>query len=262
MDTIIPLGSAGADLRPTSDAAAPPRSPRLASYLFAAGAAAAVIAGIAGEALHGTFAAPRELIETVDLGIGARLSYEQAVARIKNATLASAVLGGVLGLTMGAAGGAAARSRRRAMVAGSVGLILGAAVGGQAAWALTPFADANRVRASDDLGYAILMHGAVWGAVGATAGLAFALGRGGGWKLMLRAALGGLIGALGGTVAYDLIGAAAFPMAETWSVLAQSPAARSIAYPCVAICASLGIAASLGVVARRPEMQGHIASAS
>jgi len=251
MDTTLPLGPAEADLQSTSTAAATPGSRRATILLLAAGVAAAVIAGTVGEAFHGTFAAPRELVEAADLGVGGHLSYEQAVARIKNATLASAILGGVLGLTMGLAGGATARSRRRAAIAGAIGLVLGGAVGAQAAWALTPFADANRIRASEDLGYAILMHGIVWAAVGATAGLAFGLGRGSGWKAILRAALGGIVGALAGTVAYDMIGAAAFPMAETWSVLAQTPAARTLAYPCVAICAALGIAASLGVVVRR-----------
>lgn len=245
MDMSLPVRTAEAA------ASATPHQQRPTALLLAAGIVAAVVAGIAGETLHGTFAAPRELVEAADLGVGARLSYEQGVARIKNATLAAAVLGGVLGLMMGIAGGATIGSRRRAVIAGLVGLVLGAAVGAQAAWALTPFADANRVRASDDLGYAILMHAAVWAAVGATAGIASALGRGTDWKLMLRAALGGLAGALVGTVAYDLIGATAFPMAETWSVVAQSPAARSLAYPCVALFASLGVAASLGVVARR-----------
>jgi hypothetical protein len=87
----------------------------------------------------------------------------------------------------------------------------------------------------------LLMHGGIWGAVGAAGGLAFGLGLGGRDRAA-RALIGGLLGALLGTVLYDLIGALAFPMSRTDFPVAADWPPRLLARLLVAGLAAAGTA--------------------
>jgi hypothetical protein len=67
---------------------------------------------------------------------------------------------------------------------------------------------------------------------------------------VLRSAAGGLIGALVGTLAYELIGALAFPLARTTDAISISKSTRLIA------CLAVSLGAILGALAARPSPPG------
>jgi hypothetical protein len=146
----------------------------------------------------------------------------ETVAAARNGALAFGVLGLFLGGCLGLAGGLARRSSF-AVAAGGLGSVLGFAAGVGASLALLPFCIASRIRYPDnELVISFLMHGAIWGLLGALAGLAFAVGLGE-RNLWVRALIAGFAGALVGAVAFDLIGAVAFsgartddPISRTW----------------------------------------------
>ena len=72
----------------------------------------------------------------------------------------------------------------------------------------------------------MLVHGGIWGPIGAAGGLAFALGLGGGPRSAFRATLGGLVGASLGTVLFEIVGAWFFPLAKTAYPIAVGAGAR------------------------------------
>ena len=117
----------------------------------------------------------------------------------------------MLGLGLGLAGGSIGRSIPRAVVAGVVGLLVGGAIGIGTARLLVPVYFANRE--ANDLIHPLLVHGGIWGAVAAVAGLAFGLGLGVGPGV--RTALAGAAAALLATVVYEIAGGLLFPTAMT-----------------------------------------------
>ncbi len=69
---------------------------------------------------------------------------------------------------------------------------------------------------------------------------------------MLKAALGGLIGAAIGTAVYELIAAAAFPAAHTTEPIALEWEPRLLARMLVAVLAAVVAAAVINMQAKRP----------
>jgi hypothetical protein len=145
------------------------------------------------------------------------------VADARNAALAFAALGACLGGCLGVAGGLARRSRAGAVTGGLLGVFLGLALGAGTSLALLPwFIKARYDFFEYDLLIAMIMHVVIWGLLGASAGLAFAVGLGES-RLGGRSLLAGLVGAVLGAMAFELIGAVAFtgantnyPISETW----------------------------------------------
>jgi hypothetical protein len=88
------------------------------------------------------------------------------------------------------------------------------------------------------------MHGGIWAAVGAAAGLAFGLGLGGRGR-WARGALGGLLGGVAATMVYELVGALAFPIDKTSQPVSATVVTRFFAQFAVAVLAAAG--AALGV---------------
>ena len=82
-----------------------------------------------------------------------------------------------------------------------------------------------------------MVHVGIWAAVGAAGGMAFGIGVGGRDRI-LRAAVGGLVGAALGAVAFELIGAVFFPMAETPKPVSESMVTRLLARLLVAVPAA------------------------
>ena len=113
--------------------------------------------------------------------------------------------GGFLGLAMGMAGGLARGSFFRVRAA-IVGLLLGMIVATSASLIVVSVFYKKYDPETGDLVLPMLMHGAIWSAVGASGGLVFglALGRQGRWKVTL---LGGLVGAAAATVVYEIVAA-------------------------------------------------------
>jgi hypothetical protein len=131
---------------------------------------------------------------------------------LRNALVSYGTLGAALGLGLGLAGGLIHRSVFRGVLAGATGLVFGGVTGVAMARVLAPVFYRNLT--ADDLTYSLIVHGGIWGAVGAVAGLAFRLGLGG-WGLMLRVMVGGAGAAVLAAAIYEFAGGVLFPGAMT-----------------------------------------------
>jgi hypothetical protein len=168
----------------------------------------------------------------------------RALAALQGAAASSGVFGGLLGLALGLAAGRARRPARWTWPAASVGLVLGATAGAVPPWIVIPLAGRSEDLSGADLGRSMLVHAALWVALGASAGLALGLGLGGRARAV-NGLLGGALGALVGIGAYDFIGALAFPLAGTGLPIPATPATRLMARLLVALGTSAGAAALL-----------------
>ena len=191
----------------------------------------AVAGLVAGLAAFGIGEATSELVppETVQQKVqgGTTTSLSRSTPRVvtRSGALAFGILGACLGGCLGIAGGLARRSASAAIVSGLSGAVLGLALGtgfSFAAFALYYWADDHYVL--DEMVKSVVLHGLIWAPLGAAAGLALAFGLGD-RRLGGRTLAAGLLGALMGAVAFDLIAAIVFPMvrtadpaAETWLV--------------------------------------------
>jgi hypothetical protein len=170
------------------------------------------------------------------------------MAAAKNASLAFGALGFCLGGLLGVAGGLARRSTTAALTGGLLGLVLGALLGAGVSRALLPFSLKAQVDYPDnELIVSLMMHGLIWGLVGASAGLAFAVGLGD-RRLVGRALLAGLLGAVLGAVAFEVIGAVFFTSANTSRPISETWLTRLLARLLVAI----GTAATLALLLPEP----------
>src|SRR5262249_54766424 len=137
------------------------------------------------------------------------------VADARNGAVAFGALGLCLGGCLGIAGGLARHSRAGAITGGLVGSLLGLALGTGVSLALLPqFISMRYDHFEYDLIIAMTMHGLIWGLLGAAAGLAFAVGLGEP-GLHGRSLVAGLVGAVLGAMAFEVIGALVFPGANT-----------------------------------------------
>ncbi len=175
-------------------------------------------------------------------GRDGRPSVEAAiVSAAKNAALAFGALGILLGGALGIAGGLARSSTPGAVTGGVLGVVLGALLGGGVSRAVLPKMIPWQLdNTEQELLIALLMHGLIWGLLGAAAGLAFAVGLGERRQLG-RSITAGLVGAVLGAVAFELLGAVFFTSAKTSFPISETWATRALARMLVA----LGIAATL-----------------
>jgi hypothetical protein len=149
-------------------------------------------------------------------------------ARLYSATLTFMAMGGLLGFALGAAGGAARPSLSAGAGAGVVGILLGTIAAGALSLLLIPVFFNKHDPQSGDLVLPLLIHGAIWSAIGSVGGLAFGLGLGG-RRHWLRGLLGGLLGGAAATIVYEVVGAVAFPSDHTDLPLASAVTARAMA---------------------------------
>jgi hypothetical protein len=176
------------------------------------------------------------------------------VATARNGALAFGVLGLFLGGCLGLAGGLARRSSF-AVAAGGLGSVLGFAAGVGASLALLPICIVSRIRYPDhDLLISFVMHGTIWGLVGAVGGLAFAVGLGE-RPLWVRALSAGFAGALIGAVAFDLMGVVAFPGSNTDDPISRTWVTRLMAR--LLVTAATAAAVSLILPVRSGEPSGR-----
>lgn len=219
-----------------------PTTARIRAMALAAGALAGLAAWLLGEA----FLTPFQPHVFVDQMFGQsieRVRFEdRADAEAKNAAFAFGLLGGSLGLALGLAGGLTRRSGRGAAVAGLAGLALGAAGSILASLALLPVyfhaESRDQVQLSQDVMLPLLVHAGIWATAGLAGGAAFGLGLGLRGGRLLNAALGGLIGALSGSVLYEAIGAAAFPTSQTTLPISVTWPTRLMARMLVTVAAA------------------------
>jgi hypothetical protein len=162
-------------------------------------------------------------------------------ANVKNATRMFGAFGALLGLMLGLAGGWARGNARAAWSAGASGLIAGLVTGAAGPALIVRAYHHWQSDGADDLIVSMAMHSGLLISLGAAGGLALAIGSGN-MRRLAHAALGGAVGAVLGAVVYDLIGAFAFPFANTADPLATTAAARFLELIIPAIAIALGAA--------------------
>ncbi len=195
-----------------------------------AGVVAGLLAFGLGEAVYGLIPAETSKIQTLGNVVTAQTGQTLEVAAVRNAALAFGVLGLCLGGTFGLAGGMIGRRPTIATLgAFGLGAIVGALAAAGVSLALVRQALQTAERYPEyELPIAIVMHAAIWGVAGAVAGLAFAVGRGVP-RYWPRALAAGFAGGLLGAIAFDLIGAAIFPLANTGEALSTTWPSRLLA---------------------------------
>jgi hypothetical protein len=211
---------------------------------------------VAGLAAFGIGEATSDLVppDTVkfDFFGAARAQVTRDTQRVvtRTAALAFGVLGVCVAGGLGIAGGLARRSASACVPSGLFGAVLGGILGAGGALALLPFSmEMRSEHPNNDLVFGILLHGIIWGPLGATAGLAYVLGLGQP-RLIGRAMVAGFAGAVVGSVAFDLIGGFAFPLAKTDSAISLTWESRLFAR--LMVSSSTAAVVALLVPALRP----------
>jgi hypothetical protein len=217
-------------------------------YALLAGLVAGIISGIGGELVWPKVRAaqtPRIIpYPTAE-------DYEIIIAgQAKSTEVSFFQEGAVLGAVLGLAGGLCSRSVRRGLFAGVVGMVLAGAIAAGAAHWLLPVYYRNVDPQGHDLTLPVLTHGGIWLPVGAMAGLAFGLGLGGRAR-WARGALGGFLGAVVATMAYEAIGAVAFPLDKTHHPVPATVVTRLFAQLTVAVLVAMVAAMGAGDAPRR-----------
>ena len=167
----IPGQTEDGDVTKAATSSPPGSRPRSNGQVWAIALAFGLTAGLfawgAEEATYGLFRP--QLFPVVILRMPSlQPSREsQNTADIKNATLAFAFLGCLTGLAMGFAGGVAGRSPVRGMVVGVVAMLLGGLIAAGASLVLLPAFFRQLVPDPSDLLTPIMIHGGIWGAIGA-----------------------------------------------------------------------------------------------
>jgi hypothetical protein len=169
------------------------------------------------------------------------------LAMLKEASCLLGSFGALLGLGVGLVAGWLEAGHQRAIFAGAVGFLAGAIAGAVPVWLVIPAYNRAEELTSGDLERSLVMHYALWTALGAASGLALGVGLGD-WKKLGAAILGGAVGVVIGASAYDLLGSWAFPLSETGKPFAATPAPRLMAMLFLAVSAASGacLAVSLG----------------
>jgi hypothetical protein len=153
--------------------------------------------------------------------------------------LTAASLGATLGLGLGLVGGLARGSIASAIRGGLAGLLLGGVAGGGAAMGLLSIYYANYDPRTEDLLLSLATHAGPAAAIGAATGAALGLGLRG---RVIQALAGGMLGAIGGAVLYEIIGALALPFARTGAPMAAAMGPRLLLPLLIAVPAALGAA--------------------
>ena len=173
-----------------------------------------------------------------------KLNQEKDVADGRNAAIAYGFLGAATGLALGLTAGLSRRSARSALFGGLAGLVLGGLAPALVAPWVVPLHRKLYWPETPDLKLPIMVHGAMWCALGTAAGLAFGIGLGD-RRRVAQAAIGGFLGALLATVLFDALGAIAFPFSRADLPIAETVPVRLLSRLLVAAGVALGAAWSV-----------------
>lgn len=222
-------------------APAPVSSVRIWALALAAGLAAGFVSWYGGEAVDGHFKPTLVSVRVMQSESMQPSSESLATTETKNSALVFAILGGALGLALGLSGGLARGDFPAALKAGLVGLFLGTLIGAGATAVVVPAYQRLFDRVSDNLIPPLIAHGAIWSVIGAGAGLAFGVGLGG-RAAATRCLMGGLVGGLFGTIAFEIIAAAKYPFDRTFQPISLTSSSRMVARFSVTILTAVGVA--------------------
>ncbi len=219
-----------------------PRFLRWMIFAAIAGLAAGVTSWGIGDAFLNTFKTPLSAVQIGPITLMQATTPSTNATNAKNATLTFVILGTILGLFLGAAGGILRAAPLRAVLAGFAGIILGGLSAGLASWPLLGIYYRQHVPDPNDLLFPLLVLGGIWSVIGAAGGLAFCLG-GGGSRHLLNAASSAFLGVLLATVVYEVIGITVFPDSHPTDPLTLSSPLRMLAR--VLVCTSAAVGAAM-----------------
>jgi MFS family permease len=201
-----------------------------------------VLVAVAGAWIASTVADRFRINENVEEGTrvkgavgGTRLVIRNAA---QNAAVAYALLGAILSLSLGITAGCFSQrfSMTRIATAGLAGIALGGLFGGASSYVLTP-SYLHRLGTAD-ITLSVLIHLAIWSAIGAAAGFAFGVGCGA-RKVFAGSLIGGITGGALAAVLFD-VGGAFFPLARTERPLAELAETRLAAAALLSVFVVLG----------------------
>jgi hypothetical protein len=173
-------------------------------------------------------------------------------AEMKNTAITYGMLGGLLGLTLGIAGGWLSGRAPRAVIGGVIGLVLAGAVGASLFAAVVPVFY-RRLDPESGLGLMLMTRGLAWTGLGAAAGLGFGLGLGG-TRAIVAGLVGGLVGAFLGSIAFEVFNSLLFPVLRAYEPIPGNDDAglpRLLAHLLIAGFTAFGVA--YAIVDQRPK---------
>jgi hypothetical protein len=235
---------------PAEALAAVVRQGRLLGMALVAGLLAGVAAWLAGEAILEAYRA--DLSPKVRREADAQAIRRSARAHLASASGTYAALGAIVGVSLGLAGGLARRSASAGARAALLGCVVGAIAGVSTSLLVLPNFFKNHDPQSIDLVSPMLTLGSICSSVGAAGGLAFGIGLGGRDR-WLKSLGGGLLGAALATVAYEVIGAIAFPTDKTELPISQTPTTRAMLHVLIATLTAVGSALALTLSSKKRE---------
>ena len=244
------------DAVPPTEGTPPPEStgeaglPRfLVLWAIVVALAAGVLAWAGGEATYDFYRPSKEA--AAEPYAFKQLNQERDIADGRNAAIAYGMLGAAVGLGLGAAAGLSRRSTRGAVSGGLAGLILGGIAPALIAPWVVPLHRKWYWPETPDLKLPIMVHGTMWCALGAAAGLAFGIGLGN-RRWLPRTVVGGLIGAALATILFHALGAILFPYSRADLPIAETQGVRLLSRLLVAVGVAIGVAWSVRETRRKP----------
>ncbi len=165
----------------------------------------------------------------------------EMAAKVASAARVYGVLGAALGLSLGIAGYLSRRKPVKAWVPALLGAGLGALAGYATSYAGVPMFERSRLTHPVELMPSMLLHGSIWGAIGAACGLTFGVGAGVRPILLVRCLLGGLVGALVGTTLFETLGVVFFSSDQTGDPVSLSSGSRLLGRLLICVFSAAGV---------------------
>jgi hypothetical protein len=216
--------------------------------ILGTGLSTGLLAAVGGEFSYQALVKEPEYPASVNGLSGSERAVSRAVIRFNTkktvatnqAAAAYGLLGMTLGVILGLAGGFAAGTGRAHAGAGAVGGALGAVAGAGLAMVMVPLFFEYSEATTAAL-WILLAHAAIFAGVGAAGGLAL------GWAWgprgpTVRCLIGGIAGALIGTLVVDIINVASSGIARIFEPIPAEPRARFVVNIGIALCVVLGAA--------------------
>lgn len=253
-----PVAEASPDAPGTGEAAdgRPGPPARIWALALVAGLIAGLASWLIGEGIAGRFEPALRNSQSPPTAQEKRLDYlGRGAGQTLEATLTFGAMGAALGLALGLAGGVSRGSARVALGGALAGAILGGAAAAALTRVLLPIYHRMLDPDTNDLILGIALQAAVASVVGAVGGAAFGIGPGD-RSLAARAALGGLLGAIAGALAYEVIGTMAFPLDRTANPVSATWGSRLFARLAVTLLASAGAAMAVLDPGKRKAKKG------